>query len=190
MCRAVNRGVFFPKPYADFVARLRVPTGFLLVAAFAWFAHPSRFSLACGIPISLAGLALRAWAAGHLAKNQRLATSGPYAYTRNPLYLGTLIVAMGLAMACRSLGLALLFAAVFMLVYLPVIMLEEQHLVKLFPEYTAYASNVSLLLPWRSGRTSTERFRWALYWKNREYQAALGFAVGLLWLIWRSINPV
>src|SRR5579872_2181902 len=189
MCRAVTRGGLFPKPYADFVARLRVPAGFLLVAAFAWFAHPSPRSLACGIPISTLGLALRAWAAGHLAKNQQLATSGPYAYTRNPLYLGTLIIAAGLAIACRSLGVALLFAAVFVLVYLPVIMLEEQHLRTLFPEYPAYASKVCLLFPGRKGRSGGERFRWSLYWRNREHQAALGFVVGLLWLIWRSIDP-
>ena len=97
---------------------------------------------------------------------------------------------MGLAIACRSLGLALLFAAVFMLVYLPVIMLEEQHLRNLFPEYSSYASKVCLLFPVRKSSSGGERFRWALYWKNREYQAALGFAVGLLWLIWRSINPI
>jgi protein-S-isoprenylcysteine O-methyltransferase Ste14 len=104
----------FPKPYADFVARLRVPSGFLLAAAFAWFAQPTLQSLAYGLPISVAGLILRAWAAGHLAKNQKLATSGPYAYTRNPLYLGTLIVAAGLATAGRSAGLPRLFATVFL----------------------------------------------------------------------------
>src|SRR5258708_31175382 len=118
----------FPKPYADFVARLRVPSGFLLAAAFVWFSNPSMQSMAYGLPISVAGLALRAWAAGHLAKNQRLATSGPYAYTRNPLYLGTLIVAVGFAVAGRSVGLAVLFAAAFLLVYLPVIHLEGPHL--------------------------------------------------------------
>jgi protein-S-isoprenylcysteine O-methyltransferase Ste14 len=184
----VNRGGPFPKPYADFVARLRVPAGFLLVAAFAWFADPSWRSLAFGVPISLAGLALRAWAAGHLAKNQQLAISGPYAYTRNPLYLGTLIVAMGLAIACRSLGLALLFAVVFVLIYLPAIMLEEQHLRELFPEYPMYASKVCLLFPGRRGSSGSERFRWSLYLKNREYEAAFGFLAGLLWLIWRSIS--
>src|SRR5216683_6813897 len=109
----------FPKPYADFVARLRVPSGFLLAAAFVWFAQPSVQSLVYGLPISVAGLMLRAWAAGHLAKNQRLATSGPYAYTRNPLYLGTLLVAAGLVVASRSWTLGILFALVFILVYLP-----------------------------------------------------------------------
>ncbi|MGA3043576.1 MAG: methyltransferase, partial [Bryobacteraceae bacterium] len=103
----------FPKPYADFVARLRVPCGFVLVAAFAWFSRPDARSLAYGLPVSLLGLALRAWAAGHLTKNQKLSASGPYRYTRNPLYLGTLLVAAGLALATRSVGLGALFAAVF-----------------------------------------------------------------------------
>jgi protein-S-isoprenylcysteine O-methyltransferase Ste14 len=126
--------IVFPKPYADAVARLRVPSGFLIVVVFAWFSSPTSLSMAIGVPISLLGLALRAWAAGCLAKNRELATGGPYAYTRNPLYIGTLLVAAGLAAASRSPGLALLFAVVFLLVYLPVIQNEEQHLRKIFPE--------------------------------------------------------
>jgi len=102
----------FPKPYADVVARLRVPSGFLIVVVFAWFSRPTALSLEIGVAISLLGLALRAWAAGCLAKNQQLATAGPYAYTRNPLYLGTLMVAAGLSVAARSVGLGALFAAV------------------------------------------------------------------------------
>src|SRR5580704_1790564 len=116
--------LLFGKRYADAVARLRVPTGFLLVAVFAWLSNPTGRSLLCGVPVSLAGLALRGWAAGCLAKNRQLATGGPYAYTRNPLYLGTSLVAAGLAIAARNPGLALLFTAVFLLVYLPVIQLE------------------------------------------------------------------
>jgi protein-S-isoprenylcysteine O-methyltransferase Ste14 len=177
----------FPKPYADFVARLRVPSGFLLVAAFAWFAQPSLKSLIYGLPISVAGLILRAWAAGHLAKNQQLATSGPYAYMRNPLYLGTLIVAAGLAAAGRSAGLALLFAAVFLLVYLPAILLEEQHLRQLFPEYADYARRVPSLLPWRTGWPGSNHFSAQLYWKNQEYQAALGFLGGVALLAWKCM---
>ncbi len=137
----------FPKRYADTVARLRVPSGFLLVAVFAWFSRPTARSLAAGLPVSLLGLALRAWAAGCLAKNQRLSTEGPYAYTRNPLYLGTLLVAAGLVVASRSAGLGILFAAVFLLVYLPVIQNEEQHLRNLFPEYAGYAAHVPALWP-------------------------------------------
>jgi protein-S-isoprenylcysteine O-methyltransferase Ste14 len=173
----------FPKPYADFVARLRVPSGFLLAAAFVWFSQPSIQSLLCGLPISVAGLALRAWAAGHLAKNQQLATGGPYAYTRNPLYLGTLIVAVGLAVAGRSVGLAVLFAGVFLLVYLPVILLEEQHLHRLFPEYADYARQVPSLLPRRKGWRGTNRFSGQLYRKNQEYQAAVGFLAGVALLV-------
>src|SRR5207253_703315 len=129
----------FPKPYADAVARLRVPSGFLIVLVFAWLSHPTASSLALGVPVSILGLALRAWAAGCLAKNQQLATGGPYAYTRNPLYIGTLLVALGLTIAARNPYLAVLFALVFVLVYLPVIQLEEQHLRRLFPEYATYA---------------------------------------------------
>lgn len=177
---------WFPKPYADRVARLRVPFGFVLLLAFAWFSNPSPKSLTTGIPISVVGLAIRAWAAGHLAKNQRLATGGPYAYARNPLYLGTLLVAAGLAVACRSLGLAILFAAVFLLIYLPVIELEEQHLRRIFPEYADYARRVRRLLPTWPKRHETQGFRFAIYMRNQEYQALLGFAVGTVFLIWKA----
>jgi protein-S-isoprenylcysteine O-methyltransferase Ste14 len=176
----------FPKPYADIVARLRVPSGFLIVIVFAWFSEPTRESLAWGVPVSLLGLALRGWAAGCLAKNRNLATGGPYAYTRNPLYLGTLAVAAGLAIASRSIGLALLFAAVFLFVYLPVIQNEEQHLRKLFPDYAAYAERVPALLgPVRPLPQRGAPFRWALYRKNQEYQAGLGFLAGVAFLTWK-----
>jgi protein-S-isoprenylcysteine O-methyltransferase Ste14 len=94
-------GVSFPKPYADAVAKLRVPGGFLLVAAFLWLSKPSIQSLAVGLPVSFVGLAIRGWAAGHLEKNTALTDSGPYAWVRNPLYIGTLTVAAGLAIAAR-----------------------------------------------------------------------------------------
>jgi len=176
----------FPKPYADSVARLRVPSGFLLVAAFAWFSHPRACSLAYGLPVALLGLALRAWAAGHLAKDRSLATGGPYAFTRNPLYLGTLLVAAGLAAAARSAGLAILFAAVFVCIYLPVIQLEQEHLRSLFPEYGLYAARVPVLLPHFRPAGPTRGFQWPLYAKNREYQAAAGFLAGALWLVWKA----
>ena len=180
----------FPKPYADRVARLRVPGGFLLVAAFALFSRPAAWSLAAGMPLAILGLALRAWAAGCLAKNQQLATGGPYGYTRNPLYLGTLLVAVGLTLASRSAPLGLLFAIVFLLVYLPVIQLEEQHLRKLFPEYGSYAANVPALLPRRnaSHQKSPNPFRWRLYLRNQEYQAGAGFIAGMLFLLWKVLR--
>jgi protein-S-isoprenylcysteine O-methyltransferase Ste14 len=179
----------FPKPYADLVARLRVPSGFVIVAAFAWFSHPTARSLLWGLPVSLVGLALRAWAAGCLAKNRQLATGGPYAYMRNPLYIGTLLVAAGLVLAARSVGLGLLFAAVFLLVYLPVIQLEEQHLRRLFPEYGDYAERVPALWPRLKPivRKNANPFQVALYLKNQEYQAAGGFAAGMLFLLWKLV---
>ncbi|MBZ5582517.1 MAG: isoprenylcysteine carboxylmethyltransferase family protein [Acidobacteriia bacterium] len=180
---------FFPKPYADAVARLRVPSGFLLVAVFACFSHPTALSLAIGGPISVAGLALRAWAAGCLAKNRELATGGPYAFTRNPLYLGTLVVAAGLVAAARSLGLGALFAAVFLFIYLPVIQNEEQHLRRLFPDYAAYAARVPALWPHLGPfRKTPNPFRLQLYLRNQEYKAGAGFAAGLLFLLWKVIR--
>lgn len=178
----------FPKPYADLVQRLRVTAGFVLVAAFAWLSHPTIRSLAFGLPVSTAGLLLRAWAAGHLAKNMRLAETGPYAYVRNPLYLGTLIVAAGLAIASHRWALAALFAAVFVLVYLPAIELEEQHLRALFPGFASYSDRVPALWPNFSKAKSPQRFRFSLYVRNREYQALLGFLAGAAFLVTKVLK--
>src|SRR5204862_7578970 len=128
----------FPKRYADAVARLRVPSGFVVVLVFAWLSHPTPTSLAVGVPVSIRGLALRAWAAGCLAKNQRLATAGPYAFTRNPLYIRTLLVAAGLTIAARNAYLAVIFALVFLLVYLPVLLLVHHLIRSLFPAFATY----------------------------------------------------
>jgi protein-S-isoprenylcysteine O-methyltransferase Ste14 len=180
----------FPKLYADAVAKLRVPSGFVLVAVFAWFSRPTSHSLILGLPFGLVGLAVRAWAAGCLAKNRQLATGGPYAYTRNPLYLGTLLVAAGLVIASRNIGLGILFVAVFLLVYLPVIQLEEQHLRSLFPGYAPYAERVPALRP-RLTPAATENsnpFQAALYLRNQEYQAGAAFGAGMLYLLWRVLG--
>jgi protein-S-isoprenylcysteine O-methyltransferase Ste14 len=198
-------GVSFPKPYADAVAKLRVPCGFALVAAFLWFSEPTAASLAAGLPLSALGLALRAWAAGHLEKNLALTDSGPYTRVRNPLYIGTLTVAAGLAVAARRWELALLFAAVFLLVYLPVVELEEQHLRKLFPKYEDYARRVPRLIPRLSAADPVgadlgvgcgpggphhlgKHFRWAIYRRNREYEALAGLLVGAAVLLWKAFR--
>ncbi len=182
------RRYWFPKPYADFVARLRVPGGFLLVAAFAWLSNPGPRSLLVGLPLASAGLLVRTWAAGYLAKNENLATSGPYALTRNPLYIGTLLVAAGLVIAAARWELAILFAAVFLCVYLPVIEIEEQHLRKLFPEYATYADRVPVLWPRLAADGGREKFRWALYLRNQEYQALAGFVAGAVFLTWKAFG--
>jgi protein-S-isoprenylcysteine O-methyltransferase Ste14 len=177
----------FPKPYADFVARLRVFTGFVLVAVFAWLARPTRDSLAVGLPVALLGLALRAWAAGCLYKNQQLTTGGPYAYIRNPLYVGTSLAAAGFVIAAARWELAILSGAVFFFIYLPVIGLEEQHLRDLFPEFDDYTRRVGMLIP-RSRITGGLPFTFAQYLHNREYEALAGFLAGAAFLVWKAAS--
>jgi protein-S-isoprenylcysteine O-methyltransferase Ste14 len=180
-------GVNFPKPYADRVAKLRVFFGFLLVAAFVWLARPYALSIMIGLPVSALGLALRAWAAGHLEKNLALTESGPYARVRNPLYLGTLTAAAGLALAAWSWELAVLFAAVFLLVYLPVVELEEQHLRSLFPGFAEYATRVPRLRPHLGHiKSAGKQFRWSTYRKNREYEALAAFLAGVAEVSWKE----
>jgi protein-S-isoprenylcysteine O-methyltransferase Ste14 len=179
--------VNFPKAYADRVAKLRVPCGFVLVAAFLWLSQPSWLSLEAGLPLSMAGLAVRAWAAGHLEKNLTLTDSGPYAHVRNPLYIGTLLVAAGLVVAARRWELGVLFAAVFALIYLPVVELEEQHLRKLFADYADYSKRVPKLLPRIIPARAGKHFEWRLYRRNREYEALAGFLAGAAVLIWKTL---
>lgn len=183
-----DRRYWFPKPYADAVAKLRVPAGFVLLAAFLYLAAPDTRSLAIGTPIAFCGLLLRAWASGHLEKNRQLAVSGPYSYLRNPLYLGTLLAAAGFVIAARRWELGILFAAIFGLIYLPVIELEEQRLRELFPSYGDYARRVPMLVPRLRRPPNPRKFRWELYMVNEEYQAGIGFLAGLAVLIWKAVH--
>lgn len=177
----------FPKPYSNIVQRLRVPSGFLLAAAFAWLSRPTLESISWGMPLCAAGLALRGWAAGHLLKNENLTTSGPYAWVRNPLYIGTLLTAMGFTVAAARLELAAFVAIVFIGVYLPVMQQEEDYLRVLFPDFDAYASRVNQLLPKPPPHASTRSFSWAVYWKNREQKAFYGFLMVLAFFVVRML---
>jgi len=173
-----------PSDYATWASRWRVPLGFVLGAAYLILAQPSPPLLLSGAALGLAGLLLRAWSAGHLAKNQRLATSGPYACTRNPLYLGSALMGLGAAVAGRSWIMGLAFAAFFILVYWPVMEREAQFLQREFPEaFEPYARQVPLFFPkFPRIRTPSEKFQWALYLKNREYEAAMGYVAAMLFL--------
>ncbi len=161
--------------------------GFILLAAFAWLARPSLRSMMIGLPVSSLGLLLRGWAAGHLAKDRELATSGPYAYIRNPLYLGTLIAAFGIVLAARNVWLACLFAVVFLFVYLPSVELEEQHLREIFGDYATYAGKVNRFLPRSRYSRHQSFFSWALYKRNEEYKSLIGWLIAVAWLGWRCV---
>jgi protein-S-isoprenylcysteine O-methyltransferase Ste14 len=169
------------------VQRWRVPLGFLCGALFILLARPRPLTLAIGGGVAIVGLALRAWAAGHIRKNAALATSGPYAYTRNPLYLGSFLLGLGFTVASSRWPLGIIFAALFLGIYLPVMRVEAATLAEMFGEdYRRYASAVPLffprLIPYRDGHTQVTKFDPGLYLRYREYRAALGLVVawGLL----------
>lgn len=141
-----------------------------------------------GLPVSVLGLLLRAWATGHLAKDQQLARTGPYAYIRNPLYAGTLIVAAGILIAARDAWLGIIFMLAFSLIYLPVIELEEQHLREIFPAYATYAAKVNRFLPLSKWNGPQRRFSFTHYLRNQEYKALLGFLLATAWLMWKCFR--
>jgi protein-S-isoprenylcysteine O-methyltransferase Ste14 len=171
--------------------RIRVPLGFALAALYLWLSRPTVASLAIGTVIVIPGLLLRGAASGHVAKNEELATSGPYAYTRNPLYLGSLILAIGFAVAARSWVIGVVMLLMFVVIYVPVIRGEEEFLRERFPEFAEYCRQVPRLLPrLRAADSGRGTFSWALYRKHREYNALLGAAafIGVLAakLMWMS----
>jgi protein-S-isoprenylcysteine O-methyltransferase Ste14 len=155
--------------------RIRVPLGFLFAAFFLWLARPQWWSLGAGALVALAGVWLRAISSGHVRKNEELATSGPYAYTRNPLYLGSIVIALGFALAALRWEIAVAIVVLFAAIYLPVIRGEEQFLGEHFPAYADYCARVPRLLPrLRAAHQQPSRFSSELYYKHREYNALLG----------------
>ncbi len=159
--------------------RVRVPLGFLFAALYLWLARPSLWSILCGGGIAAVGLGIRALASGYVRKNEELSTTGPYAYTRNPLYLGSMIMAAGFVLTARSwIVLAVLFV-MFLAIYLPVIRGEEAFLRERFPDFADYERSVPRLVP-RLGALLTSpdhskgTFSRELYLKHREYNALAG----------------
>jgi protein-S-isoprenylcysteine O-methyltransferase Ste14 len=146
----------------------------MFAIVYLWLAHPRPLSLSIGSVVVCAGLAVRAIASGHLRKNEELATSGPYSYTRNPLYLGSILIAAGFAIAARNLWIWILLAALFVSIYAPVIVSEEAFLRAKFPDFESYAKAVPRLAPRWSGQNLKENFSRELYLKHREYNALLG----------------
>ncbi|HEY4049532.1 MAG TPA: isoprenylcysteine carboxylmethyltransferase family protein [Acidobacteriaceae bacterium] len=158
--------------------RIRVPMGFLFTAFFLWRARPTSASLAYSVLLVLPGLLLRAYASGYVKKNATLTVTGPYAYTRNPLYLGSMMLAFGFAIASRSLWVAALLCALFAIIYVPTILSEEEFLRSRFPEFVQYAKRVPRvfprLTPAQIGDAGPSGFSGALYLKHREYNSILG----------------
>ena len=165
--------------------RWRVPLGFACAALFFLLAQSRPATLIVGGLVALPGLALRAWATGHLRKNDALANTGPYAYTRNPLYLGSFVIGLGFTIAAGRLVLGLVFAALFLGIYVPVMRVETRTLDELFGKnHQDYAAAVPLFLPrvtpYRAVAAKA-KFDPALYRRYREYQAAIGLVVA--WLV-------
>ena len=176
----------------ELARRIRVPLGFLLAAGYLVVARPTPLTLIVGASIALAGLLVRAWAAGHIVKNDRLATTGPYAHTRNPLYFGSFLIAAGFAIAAHW-SLLLLVIAFFVLVYGPTIRDERIGIRARFPDaYDEWERNVPSFVPrpspWRAATDPAEEhegFDFNLYMRHGEWRAALGFAAVLAYLILR-----
>ena len=176
----------------DFFARQRVRIGYFLAVVVLYFSRPEPCSILIGACVGLLGLAIRAYAAGYLHKQAVLTTTGPYARTRNPLYFGSSVPALGAAIAMHSWLSATLLLIYFALVYTLVMRREEIELRGHHgPAFDAYAKSVPLFFPrLNSPSPSTDsagRFSWSQYQKNHEHQAALGFLLllFLLVIIWR-----
>lgn len=180
--------------YSAWASRWRVPASYPVVLGYLYFAEPELRSIVLGALVVVPGLALRAAAAGYLYKHQQLATQGPYAFTRNPLYLGSTIMAAGFCLAGASWWGTALVAAYLYLFYPAVIRLEQEELrARYGPAYDDYARRVPLFFPRYSAHAEQvakagAEFSWEQYLRNREFQAGWGVLAGLgvliLKLLW------
>ena len=190
-------------PREDWIARwqrlarrIRVPLGFLAAALYLfelWRREPLPAAVAWSLALVLPGLWLRGYAAGYVKKNRELTVTGPYAHTRNPLYLGSMLIAAGFAVALLSWPVALVLAAGFAVIYIPVIASEERFLRATFPAFENYCRRVPRLIPRLTpardpaGESNAGRFSLMLYLHHREYNAAIGTA--LLYLSLLFLRP-
>ena len=170
--------------------RWRVPLGFACAALFLFFARPNSWALAIGAAVAVPGLLLRAWASGHLRKNETLAMTGPYAYTRNPLYLGSFLMGLGFTIAAGQVLLVVIFLGMILGIYLPVMRVESATLAELFGKrYVRYAKEVPLLFPRLSAyrKQHGTGFDRTLYLRYREYRAAIGMVIAWALLLLKAI---
>jgi protein-S-isoprenylcysteine O-methyltransferase Ste14 len=175
-----------------FWMRWRVRLGYPVAILYWVFATPTWRSIAYGAIVAILGLIVRGASAGYLRKDRELAITGPYARTRNPLYLGSAILAAGFVVAGHSWVAGLLVSAYFAIFYYAVMRNEEEDLrLRFGPEFDAYAARVPLFFPKlfagndsAAAHASDEAFSWTQYGRNREYRAFLGTvgAMGMVWL--------
>ena len=167
---------------------LRTKSAWIVVVPFFLLADPSRASLAWGAALALLGLGVRGWSAGTIHKGELLTTSGPYAYVRNPLYVGSFLIGAGLALAGGSWLWLLLFLGFFAAMYGPTVAAEAARLTERFGHrYVEYAARVPAFMPRLTpfkGDGAAGGFQWSQYERNREWEASLGAAAAfaLLWL--------
>lgn len=155
-------------------SRYRVPAGWAIGVLVVALARPSPSSLLLGLPLAVLGEVLRLWASGHIEKTKSLATGGPYAHSRNPLYVGSLLIAFGVAVAGASPWVVLAVAAYFLAFYPSVMREEAAFLAAKFPEeHTAWAAAVPLFWPRPTpGGPRSSRFAWSRVGMNREWRTA------------------
>ena len=191
-------------PELDWIARwqriarrIRVPLGFLTAALYLFELArrtPRPAAVAWSLALVLPGLWLRAYASGYVKKNRELTTTGPYAHTRNPLYLGSMLMAAGFALALLSWAVALALVIMFVVIYIPTIASEERFLRATFPEFADYSRRVPRLIPRlkpsspSGSRGARGAFALSLYLKHREYNAAIGTA--LLYVCLLLLRPL
>ena len=184
-----------PDSRSHLIQRIRVPLGFIVAFAYLFFGHPRLWTILASLLLVLPGVALRAWSAGYIRKNSELTQTGPYALTRNPLYLGSLLITLSFGLASGSIYIAALLLIVFLAIYLPTITAEEQYLRAHFPAFDAYAARVPRLLPTLSAAAAPgapQAFSREQYLHHREYNALMGAlaiyaALGIkLWIAYQK----
>jgi hypothetical protein len=179
--------------YSEIAKSLRLPLGFVFGISYLIFANPTPLTLGVGGAIALIGVIIRGWASGHISKNERLATTGPYAHTRNPLYFGSFLIAAGFAIAAHW-ALLLVVVAFFVLIYAPTMQRERANIAGRFPEaYEAYSANVPAFVPrptpWKATHPEDDGgFSLDLYMKHGEWKAGLTYLLVIAWLTWIAMS--
>lgn len=188
-----NQDSTFMQRWQKVARRIRVPLGFLTAALYLfelWRHEPDPRAIAWSLALVLPGLWLRGYAAGYVKKNRELTQTGPYAYTRNPLYVGSILIAAGFAVALLSWIVAVALAVMFVVIYVPVIAGEEKFLRATFADFDAYCARVPRLIPRLIAAKADVQpgsFSFALYARHREYNAGIGAA--LLYLSLFFLRP-